>query len=255
MLSPKQFVAALSLPFLVLYPVSQAGAQSKYVYAKDRPRFTASCTNLSTIDFESIAPSKGVARYSCDNELTIGRLRFCTSDGGKFGAGTLYVASPAYIAQDSVFNTETGAVLIWVPPSRPGNSCLEITLPSGVTAVSADVWTGQPDMSTVDVSATTSDGQTRNSVVTTEPRPDCAFVSFVSDEEITTLRFQLTEGQSYLILDNLSYGQTKTAKPSRPLISVAGPQSRNLTLLQSSPPVESLSLALSLIEWNLLRKR
>jgi hypothetical protein len=206
---PKQFVVALSLPFLALYPITPATAQTTNVYAKDRSSYATASRSLSTIDFESSVSGKGVIRYPSDTGITVNRVNLRTSGGGKFGAGTVYVLSPSYAAQDPVYHTGTGAILIWETPNPSEDATLEITLPPGVTAVSADVWADSPGDSMIDVIATTANGETHCSAVTVEQRPESAFVSFVSTMEITSLRFQLPKGQTHLILDNITFGLTR----------------------------------------------
>lgn len=248
---PKEFVALLVIPFLTLCFISDAAAQSNRVYAKDRSCFAETSNNLSLIDFESVAPDKGVARFPCDKRLSLNKVQLHASGGGKFGSGTIYVLSAPFAERDSLYGTGSGAVLVWIPPFPSGEAFLEITLPKGVTAVSADVWAGSPDTS-IDVIATTGDGQTHNTAVTTEDERGQAFVSFVSDGEITSLRFLLPEGQAHLILDNLAYGQTKPGEVETDETSPAPDSEKKPEKPRDTPPVENplpCSAASSSLVW------
>ena len=183
-------------------------AQSAIEHIESRESFNATSTNLSTIDFGSVAPRRGFGMYRPPAGLTTNGVNFRTAGGAKFGSGIIYVPSLHYMGTTNpLFNTGTGEMISWSVPNQPGSASLEVTLPSGVTAVGADVWAQQPYVSAIEVTATTEDGQTQTVVVRTRTRPDSAFVGFISDKPIVSISFRPPKGQSGLLLDNFSYGR------------------------------------------------
>lgn len=223
-----------------------ANAQPDFASFLSRSDFNAVSSNLSIIDFESVAPAKGgFGKYSVNEGLTVNRAGFRTSGGGKFGAGMILVLSGPYAVTNPMYNTGTGAVLAWGPPNQPGNAYLDVMLPSGVFAVGVDLWTGQPYISTVEVIATTRDGKTQSVTVNTQQRPNSSFAGFVSDKEITFVRFQLPKGQSWLFLDNFSYGRKAEGANLKPSTSATVQQSDNKqNVNQAETPTARPSISL-----------
>jgi TolB protein len=217
----QQFTYAGSLFLTLLCFAVAASAQADFASFINRSDFNTVSSNLSTIDFESVAPAKGgFGKFPVNEGLTVNRAGFRTSGGGKFGAGMILVLSENYAAANPMYNTGTGAVLAWGPPNQQGDGYLDVTLPGGVYAVGADLWTGQPYVSTVDVIATTSEGKTQSVTVNTQQRPASAFAGFVSDKEITSIRFQIPKGQSWLFLDNFTYGRKREGANLNSTVSV-----------------------------------
>ncbi|HUR99188.1 MAG TPA: hypothetical protein VMZ26_14065 [Pyrinomonadaceae bacterium] len=185
---------------------SASAAQSTGVFFDDKAAFEKAVELRRTIDFESIAPRKGFGKYAPDVGLNAEGITFRTMGGAKFGSGTIYVPSADYTALNPGLTMLNGAHLSWGAPNQPGNAHLELTFPSGVKAVGADVWTMQPIVSPVEVTVTTRDGQTHTSTITTRKRPDSTFAGFISESEIASVRFTLAKGQSTFLMDNLAYG-------------------------------------------------
>jgi TolB protein len=172
----------------------------------DRAAFASSAADLKVLDFEGLAADSGFRQYRREGRLATGGLEFRPTGGGRFGPGFITVVGAWYQA-GPIYETATGAKLIWSPPNQPGDAHLDITLPGGITAVGADLWTAQPYTSSVGVVVNTSDGRSRTLTVNTPQRPASAFVGLVADVPITSLRFTLPKGQTALILDNFTYGR------------------------------------------------
>ena len=105
-----------------------------------------------------------------------------------------------------------------------------MTLPAGTTAVGCDLWTQQPYVGTIEVTAATADGREHTVVVNTFNRPAAAFVGFVSEAEIVAVSFRPPRGQVGLFLDNFTYGRRAEGRTLRPTAAAsppggAGPQS------------------------------
>lgn len=221
---PRSKVALCVVVFsLALSFASHTGAQSSIEAINSRESFNSASTNVSTIDFGSVAPRRGFGMYRPPAGLTTNGVTFRTAGGAKFGSGSIYVPSIEYMGTTNpLYQTGAGEMISWSVPNQPGNASLDVTLPSGVTAVGADLWTQQPYVSTVEVTATTDDGQSQTVVVKTRNRPDSAFVGFISDKSIVSISFRPPKGQAGLLLDNFSYGrkapgrsvQAKAALPS-----------------------------------------
>jgi hypothetical protein len=175
-----------------------------------RTSFTGATSSLTTINFEGIvAPT--AAQNFLNPGLTTSGVNFFTSGTGPFGPGfvTVYGATLAGM-QSSVLNTGTGAILVWGPPNQPGTAFLNAVLPPGTTAVGTDFWAQQPFISGVEVTAMTSDGDSEVATVNTVIRPTSSFIGFTSDVPITSVLFRPPAGQTGLVVDNFSFGQTIT---------------------------------------------
>jgi hypothetical protein len=192
------------------------GAQSTIVPFTERAAFTAASADLNVIDFEGLAPSSGFINYKPPKNFTTSGVDFHLSGGGKFGPGYISLVGEWYNA-GPIYETTSGAKLIWSPPNQTGDAYLDVTLPGGVTAVGADLWTAQPYVSAVEVVATTVNGQSQAVTINTPQRPASAFVGFTSDALINTLRFTIPRGQTGLVLDNFTFGRSvKGKQPSAP---------------------------------------
>ena len=223
----QQFAFAGLLFLTLLCFAFATNAQSDFASFVSRSDFDAVTSSISTIDFESVAPARGFGKHPVNEGLTVNRVGFRTTGGGRFGAGMILVLSEHYAVLNPMTNMGTGAILAWGPPNQPGNDYLDVTLPGGVYAVGADLWTGQPYVSTVDVIATTNDGKTHSITVNTQQRPNSSFGGFVSDKEIVSVRFQLPKGQPWLYLDNFSYGRKAEGANLKSSASVAAQQNTN----------------------------
>ena len=188
-------------------------AQSPVEHIESREAFNAASSGLSTIDFGSVAPRRGFGMYRPPAGLTTNGVTFRTAGGARFGSGIIHVPSVDYMGTNPLYQTGTGEMITWGAPNQPGNASLDVTLPSGVTAVGVDLWTQQPYVSTVEVIATTEDGQSETVVVNTRKRPEAAFVGFIADKSIVSISFRPPKGQTGLLLDNFSFGRRAQGRP------------------------------------------
>jgi hypothetical protein len=189
-----------------LLTYSQAGI----VRLEDRATFERGLSKQTKIDFENLVPNSGFRNYKMPDGLTINGVSLQTTGGGRFGPSALSVVGGWYYAGPA-YETTTGAKITWSPPNQPGNAYLEVRLPAEVTAVGADLWTVQPALGSVEVLLTSSDGQTQSATVATAQRPAATFIGFTSLAPISSIRFSIPQGQTGLILDNFTFGQS-TAK-------------------------------------------
>jgi hypothetical protein len=206
-------VLSILVFFFTLSFASATLAQSRVEHLDTREAFNAASSGLSTIDFGSVAPRKGFGMYRPPLGLTTNGVTFRTTGGARFGPGIIYVASIDYMGTNPLYQTGTGEMISWGAPNQPGNASLDVTLPPGVTAVGADLWTKQPYASTIEVVVTTEDGQSETVVVNTRTRPEAAFVGFIADKSIVTISFRPPKGQSGLLLDNFSFGRRAQGRP------------------------------------------
>ncbi|HEX5708247.1 MAG TPA: hypothetical protein VFX96_13170 [Pyrinomonadaceae bacterium] len=206
-----------------LAAVSTSYTQGALAAHADRAEFAAASEGTTTIDFDSVAPARGFGKYRPDEGLTAGGVTFRASGGARFGPGLIYVVSTHYGGGNPMLNTGTLPLLTWAAPNQPGNASLDVTLPAGTTAVGCDLWTQQPYVSTIEVTATTSDGQAQTVIVNTRNRPAASFVGFTSDRPIVSLSFRPPKGVSGLLLDNFTYGRRSKDAPSRTASASAPP--------------------------------
>ena len=178
-----------------------------------RTSFTAATSSLTTLNFEGIAPANAAQNFP-NPGLTTSGVTFSTSGTGPFGSGvvTIYSAGLAGM-QSPVLNTGTGAILVWGPPNQPGTAFLNAVLPAGTTAVGTDFWSQQPFISIVDITVNAADATSQTFTVNTVNRPTASFMGFTSDVAITSLLFRSPQGQSGLVVDNFSFGQSSTPGP------------------------------------------
>ena len=222
--APRRTVVLYALVVAVAVALSlvPAGAAQSIVESFDsREAFHGAAERLSTIDFESVAPARGFGKYQPAEGLTAGGVTFRAAGGARFGAGLIYVLSTHYIGSNPMSNTGTGALLGWGAPNQPGTASLDVTLPGGVTAVGAELWTQQPYVSAVEVAVTTADGGSHTVVVNTRARPAGAFVGFISEAAIVSVSFRPPKGQTGLLLDNFVYGRKAEGRRVRPSAATA----------------------------------
>ena len=220
--------------FFTLTFTSTAFAQSRIEHIDSRESFNSASSGLSTIDFGSVAPRRGFGMYRPPAGLTTNGVTFRTAGGARFGSGNIYVPSLHYLGTNPAYQTGSGEMMTWGAPNQPGNASLDVTLPSGVTAVGVDLWTQQPYVSTIEVIATTEDGQTESVVVHTRNRPDAAFVGFIADKSIVSISFRPPRGQTGLLLDNFSFGRRAQGRPLQ-ASAKPSPQTGNETTQVKTP--------------------
>src|SRR5918993_1002525 len=199
--------------FITLSFASATSAQSRVEHIESREAFSAASSGLSTIDFGSVAPRKGFGIYRPPAGLTTNGVTFRSTGGARFGSGIIYVPSLHYLGNNPAYQTGSGEMMTWGAPNQPGNASLDVTLPSGVSAVGVDLWTQQPYVSTVEVTVTTEDGQSETVVANTRNRPEAAFVGFIADKSIVSISFRPPKGQTGLLLDNFSFGRRAQGRP------------------------------------------
>jgi len=178
-----------------------------------RANFNAATTGLTTINFEGVVATNASQNFP-NPGLTTSGVNFSTSGTGPFGSGFVTVFGAGVAAMQSpVLNTGTGAILVWGPPNQPGTAFLNVVPPAGTTAVAADFWAQQPFISLVDVTVNAADATSEIFPVNTLNRPTASFVGFTSDVAITSILFRTPQGQTGLVVDNVSLGQTSTTEP------------------------------------------
>ena len=204
---PKYFTTSITVLVALAFVFVNANAQQPQTYFFDDPTsFAKAASGVRTIDFEAVAPRRGFGKYPPAVGMNVAGIRFKTSGGGRFGAGTIFVPSRDYTALNPGYTMLEGAHVAWSPPNQPGNAHLELSFPAGIKAVGVDLWTLQPVSSPIEIVVVTRDGSSNSSTVTTKKRPDSAFIGAVSESEIASIIFTLPKGQSSLILDNLAFG-------------------------------------------------
>ncbi|HEX5704502.1 MAG TPA: hypothetical protein VFX97_14980 [Pyrinomonadaceae bacterium] len=248
--TPRKDVALCAVVlFTTLLLTPAAAAQPGIEHLDSREAFNAASSGLSTIDFGSVAPAKGFGKYRPEEGLTTGGVTFRARGGARFGPGLIYVISTHYGSMNPMHNTGLLPQLAWAAPNQPGNAYLDVTLPSGTTAVGGDLWTQQPYVSTIEVTATTSDGQTQTVVVNTRNRPAASFVGFISDKSIVSISFRPPKGVSGLLLDNLTYGRkaegrsVRASTPAAAQTTTSSPIGAQPPAAQTSPPAEPVTLS------------
>ena len=204
----------LTVALLVISCAHIAFAQSEIASYTDRSSFASAADNLKTIDFDGIAANSGFVQFKSEGHFATAGIDFRPGGGARFGPGHITVIGPWYQA-GPIYETGTGAKLLWSPPNQPGNAYLDIVLPGGTTAVGTDFWAAQPYVSPVEVEVTTADGR-KSLTVNTPDRPTAAFVGFVSNSEIKSIRFTTVKGQTGLALDNFTLGSASGSVAARP---------------------------------------
>ena len=205
-----------------------------------RVAFTGATTNVTTINFEGIVPTNAAQNFANPAGLTASGVNFTTSGTGPFGTGVVTVYGAGLAAmQSAVLNTGTGAILVWGPPNQPGTAFLNAVLPAGITAVGTDFWAQQPFISVVDVTVNASDATSQVFSVNTVNRPTASFVGFTSNVPITSLLFRTPAGQTGLVVDNFSVGQSSTPGP----------------IPQVPEPITALLLSAGLVGLAVVKKR
>ncbi len=200
----------LALLLSITACVGTSLAQADIESYSDRASFTSAAQGLSTIDFEGVAPNSGFQLFKREGHFVTAGIDFRPGGGARFGPGHVTIVGGMHYAGPA-FETTSGAKLTWSPPNQPGNAYLDITLPSGITAVGLDLWALQPYTSPIEVVVNTSGG-IRTVTINTPARPAAGFVGFTSNTSITSLRITPAKGQTGLVIDNFTLGrQNKTA--------------------------------------------
>jgi hypothetical protein len=186
------------IAIVILCLASATSARADTVVFTTRAAFTAASTNLTTIDFEGIAPINSVANFS--SPLTLQGVTFSGST-----TGAISVLDSGFFPP--LFQFNSGAVL-------GGFAFIEVTLPTGITALGADIMTTNPDGQSFDVVLST--GQVFS--VTTPFRPERGFFGLTSDVAIASIRFTVAPGpiRGIPLMDNFTSGQAQTAPVPEP---------------------------------------
>lgn len=214
--APRGLVAVLLVLALSFAAAPPGAAQAGLEPFDNRAAFAAAAARLSSVDFDAEAPARGFRMHRPPAGLEIGGLAFSASGGARFGPGVVYVLSAHYASLNPMYRTGTGALLSWAAPNQAGSAALDVTLPAGVTAAGAEVWTQQPQVARLLVTATTADGQSLAAFVQTRPRPAGSFVGFISESPIVSLSFRPAAGQTGLLLDHFVYGRRAEGRAVRP---------------------------------------
>ena len=214
--APRGLAAVLLVLALSLAAAPPGAAQAGLEPFDNREAFAAAAARLATVDFDAVAPARGFRMHRPPAALEVGGLAFSASGGARFGPGVVYVLSAHYASLNPMYHTGTGALLSWAAPNQAGSAGLDVTLPAGMTAVGADVWTQQPQVSRVVVTATTVDGRSLAAFVDTRARPAGSFVGFISESPLASLSFRPARGQTGLLLDNFVYGRKVEGRAVRP---------------------------------------
>ena len=189
--------------------------QSEINAYTDRSQFVSAIDDQKVVDFEGIAANSGFVHFKREGRFVVSGIEFRPGGGSRFGPGAVIIVGPWYQG-GPIYETTTGAKMHWSPPNQPGNAYMDITLPSGTTAVGADLWTAQPYTSPVEVTVNTSDGGSRTVTINAPARPAPAFVGFTSNSSITSLRLTPAKGQTALIIDNFTLGRNNDTAPKQP---------------------------------------
>lgn len=180
---------------------ASAPARADTLIFTSRTTFTGAATNLTTIDFEGIAPENSVANFA--TPLTIQGVTFSGSP-----TGMVSVVDDGFFAP--LFQFNSGAVL-------SGFAFVEVTLPAGITAIGTDLMSTNPSGSPFQVVLAT--GETF--VVNTPLRPERGFFGIVTDVAIASIRFTSqpagpTQSPGIPLIDNFSFGQRQAAPVPEP---------------------------------------
>ena len=182
---------------------TSAPARADTVIYSTRTLFNGAATNLTTIDFEGIAPANSVANFP--SPLTLSGVTFSGPSGGSLQVSVL---DPGFFAP--LFQFNSGAVL-------GGFGFIDVTLPAGITAIGTDLMSTNPTGSPFQVLL--ANGETF--VVNTPLRPERGFFGITTDVAIASIRFttlSAAPGQSpgIPLLDNFSFGQAQAAAVPEP---------------------------------------
>jgi hypothetical protein len=232
-----RLICSVIAPLALSVSVAQG---ANVTFLNTRVAFTGAATNLTTINFEGLGPTNAAPDFPNPGGLTASGVNFTTSGTGPFGPGTVFVYGAAIAAQQSnVLNTGTGAILVWGASNQPGTAFLNATLPAGTTAVGMDFWAQQPFVSVIELTVNASDATSQIFTVNTVARPTASFAGFISDVPITSVLLRPPAGQTGLVVDNFSVGQS----------TVPGP------IPQVPEPITALLLGAGLVGIGLVKKR
>src|SRR5687767_15682601 len=140
------FRSLTAILYIVLTLNSAVFAQSGIASYASRASITSDAENLTTIDFEGIVPNSGFRNFKSEGSLVTAGIEFRPGGGARFRPGHITVVGPWYQA-GPIYETTSGAKLIWAPPNQPGNAYLDVFLPGGTTAIGVDLWAAQPNIS------------------------------------------------------------------------------------------------------------
>lgn len=187
-MSSRTLILALGTVLLCLFVSAQANATNITLFTS-RAAFVAASTNLQNINFEGIAPPNSVTPQL--PSLTLLGVTFSNNPN------TVSVVDPGFFAP--LFDFGSGA-------SLSGITGFTLDLPAGTTAIGADIMTalGAGPFEVVFATGETFSVLPGNATAR-------AFVGFISDTAITSLRF--TRSQGIPFMDNVAFGQAVAPVP------------------------------------------
>lgn len=202
---PRKNVLTLWI-FLVILVASVHAHAATVTLFTDRAAFIAASTNLQNITFEGIAPMNSVSSPLAS--LTLLGVTFSDSPNNVF------VVDAGFFAP--TFNFGSGA-------SLSGGFGVTAVLPPGITAVGSDIMTALVNGPFQIVLST---GETF--LVPTGSNGVRNFAGFISDAEISSIRFNRTIGSP--LFDNFVFGQAAAAIPEPTTILLLSTGIATLTL-------------------------
>lgn len=185
--------------------------------------------SMSTIEFEGIAPERGIARLGAGGSLELAGVAFSTtSSAGLSVSDARYFLDRGLDLDDPYYNLGSNAFLMAEggPPAS-----INIALPEDVLAAGFLLGTSDSPLSGVTIELST--GET---FVASAPYPSAAFVGIISSSPLSWINLTVSEGnfRSMLALDSFAFG-------SAPAQAIPEPGSLTLMALGGG--------ALALLAW------
>ena len=201
----------MSLTFIVICFSSANSVQADPVTLfTDRAAFNAASTNLQVITFNDINPPGVIYNsFGTASGLLQNGVRFVGNAGAEgFNLTVVSANEPS-----GLYNWNSGAVLLGPFQGERAPVSIDVTLPSGITAVGSDIMSiisQTPSPFEITVFA---GGHAHIFTVATFTQPNRAFAGFISDVSITSLRFRTVNTTADPLLDNFTFGQAITQEP------------------------------------------
>lgn len=194
-------------------------ARAGLIVCDDAAGFQAATADLAmtTIEFEGIAPERGVQEFDARGGLELSGVTFSTSSSAVLAvAGSRYWLDRSLTWDEPYYNFGSGAFL-QVEEGSPAS--LNIALPEGIVA--AGFFLGTFDTVSSGVTIELSTGE---SFVVSAPYPTTTFVGVVSSAPLSWINLTISEGdiRSTLTVDSFTFGAAQTQ---------AIPEPGSLTLL------------------------
>jgi hypothetical protein len=192
--------------FSILAAAWCAPARASVTEYTDQTSFLSATSNITTIGFEGIASSNQDVYFNNSGGETIDGVNFAGLDSGN--NYTLYV-------ENETPNWGSGSYLVGPEEFSANVSAIEVSLPSGVYAVAANIMAGGGGVSdAVTEEIQLSTGSTMYPVTTISGFSSMAFVGFVSDTPITSMSFFSESPSDHVVIDNFQFGQAVVSDPS-----------------------------------------